>query len=129
MSTTSNPEHEDFCRHTSGCWLWDEETRLLERYRKFDVPQLKKFAIDSVDAEQCVSMTKRPEGWFNKVFRLVIDNDAVVIARIPNPNAGPPFLKTASEVATMEFARSVLGILVPKVLSWSGDSSNPVDSG
>lgn len=48
-------------------------------------------------------MTKLAEGGFNKVFRLVMDNDSIVIARIPNPNAGPPFKTTASEVATMDF--------------------------
>ncbi|KAH7406540.1 kinase-like domain-containing protein [Phaeosphaeria sp. MPI-PUGE-AT-0046c] len=54
-----------------------------------------------------------------------MDNGTIVIARIPNPNAGPPFKTTASEVATMEFARTVLEIPVPKVSSWSGKAENP----
>ncbi|KAF1840944.1 uncharacterized protein K460DRAFT_347404 [Cucurbitaria berberidis CBS 394.84] len=57
-----------------------------------------------------------------------MDDDNIVIARIPNPNAGPPFKTTASEVATMDFARTVLEIPVPRVLSWSGDAENPVES-
>ncbi|KAH6723680.1 kinase-like domain-containing protein [Leptodontidium sp. MPI-SDFR-AT-0119] len=57
-----------------------------------------------------------------------MDDGTIVIARIPNPNAGPPFKTTASEVATMDFARTVLGIPVPKVLSWSGEAENPVES-
>jgi hypothetical protein len=48
-------------------------------------------------------MSKLAEGGLHKVFRLVVDNGTIVIARIPNPNAGPPFKTTASEVATMDF--------------------------
>jgi len=47
-------------------------------------------------------MTKLAEGSFNKVFRLVMDNGNVAIARIPNPNAGPEYYTIASEVATMD---------------------------
>lgn len=43
-----------------------------------------------------------------------------VIARIPCPLAGPSHLVTASEVATLEFAREVLKLPVPQVLTWSG---------
>lgn len=43
------------------------------------------------------------EGEHNKVFLLVLDNGAEVVAKIPNPNAGPPHYTTASEVATMDF--------------------------
>ncbi|KAF2851214.1 hypothetical protein T440DRAFT_395295 [Plenodomus tracheiphilus IPT5] len=57
-----------------------------------------------------------------------MDNDSVVMARIPNPNAGPPFMTTASEVATMEFARDFLDIPVPKVLAWNGNIDNPAES-
>jgi len=50
-------------------------------------------------------MIKLAEGGYNKVFRLVMNDGKAVIARLPNPNAGPPFYTTASEVATMEFVR------------------------
>jgi hypothetical protein len=43
------------------------------------------------------------EGQYNKAFLLTMDNGAQVVARIPNPNAGPDFLTTASEVATLQF--------------------------
>lgn len=71
-------------------------------------------------------MTKLAEGGFNKVFRLVMDNGSVAIARIPNPNAGPAFKTTASEVATMDFVRTILGIPVPEVFAWSAEADNPV---
>jgi hypothetical protein len=44
----------------------------------------------------------------------------VVIARIPCPLAGPSYLVTASEVATLDFARIVLQLPVPRVITWSG---------
>lgn len=48
-------------------------------------------------------MTKIAEGGFNKIFRIVMDNNSTVIARIPYPNVGRSCKTTASEVATMEF--------------------------
>ncbi|PYH99089.1 hypothetical protein BO71DRAFT_415805 [Aspergillus ellipticus CBS 707.79] len=49
-----------------------------------------------------------------------------VIAKIPCPNAGPPSLTTASEVATLKFLRSRTSIQVPEVLAWSSDAANAV---
>lgn len=102
LPTTPDSQYEDFFRHTSGRWLWDEEQQLRERFRKFNVPELQRVAAESVGATVCVSMTKLAEGSFNKVFRLVMDDGKVAIARIPNPNAGPECYTTASEVATMD---------------------------
>jgi hypothetical protein len=59
----------------------------------------------SVNARACVFITNLAEGGFIKVFRLLMDDGSIVIARFPNPNAGPPYLMTASEVATMDFVR------------------------
>lgn len=67
--------------------------------------ELQRTAAESVGAQSCASITKLAEGGYNKVFRLVMDNGSVVIARIPNPNAGPAYKMTASEVATMDFVR------------------------
>jgi hypothetical protein len=44
-----------------------------------------------------------------------MDNGSEIIARIPHPNAGPPHLTTASEVATLTFLREQLQTDVPKV--------------
>jgi hypothetical protein len=43
------------------------------------------------------------EGQYNKAFILTMDNGMEVLAKLPNPNAGPKFFTTASEVATREF--------------------------
>jgi hypothetical protein len=107
MSTGSKPQqYELFFNYTSGRWLWNEEKELRERYIKFNVEELKRIAAESIGAKSCVSMIKLAEGGYNKVFKLVMDNGSVAIARIPCPNAGPPFKTTASEVATMDFVGS-----------------------
>lgn len=148
MTAYSNLTYEDFFRYSSGRWLWDEEAQLRKRYKRFNVHELKRIAASSIGAQACMSMTKLAEGGFNKVFRLVMDDNSIVIARIPNPNAGPPFKTTASEVATMDFvrhlsdsitearklifgflqARTILGIPVPKIFTWSAEADNPVGS-
>lgn len=103
MSACSDRDCEDYYRYTSGRWLWDEDSQLRERYKRFNVSELKNIAAKSIGAQTCVSVSKLAKGVFNKVFRLVMDDGTIVIARIPNPNAGPPFKTTASEVATMDF--------------------------
>lgn len=50
-----------------------------------------------------VKLVKCVEGQHNKAFILTMDNGSEVMAKIPNPNAGPAFYTTASEVATRQF--------------------------
>lgn len=76
---------------------------MQERYRKFDVSALKALAADSVGAQRCASMRKMAEGGSNRIFRLTMDNQKTVIARIPYPNHGSLLHEVASEVATMDF--------------------------
>ena len=63
---------------------------------------------------------------FNRVFLLGFDTGAEVIARLPFPIVGSPHLVTASEVATMGFARTVPEITVSRVPAWP---SRPNDIG
>ncbi|WEW58512.1 Phosphotransferase enzyme [Emydomyces testavorans] len=127
-----HPHDDDFFRYTTGRWLWDEENQLRKRYRRFNVDALKGVAARTLGgggARRCVAMSKIGEGNFNKVFRMQMDDGRVAMARIPHPNAGPEGYTTASEVATMEFARAVLGIPVPKVLAWNASlMGNPVEA-
>ncbi|EAW07758.1 aminoglycoside phosphotransferase family protein [Aspergillus clavatus NRRL 1] len=118
----------DLFRYTSGRWLWDEEQQLRDRFSPFNVPELQRIAAHSVGADTCTAIAKLAEGSFNKTFRLEMDNGLSVIARIPHPIAGPRYYTTASEVATMEFARTILGIPTPQVYAWNADVNNPVDS-
>lgn len=118
MAKTSLDSHE-FFNFTSGHWLYNEEARLRERHIKFNVEALQRVAANAAGAKRVNAMRKLPEGTYNKAFLLDLDNGDQVVARIPNPNAGPPAVITASEVATMKFANSVLDIPVPTVLAWS----------
>jgi hypothetical protein len=67
-----------------------------------------------------------PEGLDNKALMISLDKGSEVCARLSTPNAGPSFYTNASEVATRELIRTVLDIPVPKIYSYSLDSSNPV---
>ncbi|KAL1856153.1 hypothetical protein Plec18170_004022 [Paecilomyces lecythidis] len=69
---------------------------------------------------------KYREGLYNKAFLITFDDGTEVVAKLPNPNAGPKRFTTASEVATMDYVRRRLEIPVPKVLTWSSDASNDV---
>jgi hypothetical protein len=103
MSACPDRDYEDYYRYTSGGWLWDEDSQLRERYKGFNISELKKTAAKSVGAKTCVSMSKLAEGRFNKVFRLAMNDGTIVIARTSSSKAGLPFRTTASEVATMDF--------------------------
>lgn len=94
-----------------------------------------------------IQVMKYREGQYNKAFLLTFDNGFEVVAKLPNPNAGPQHWTTASEVATMDYvsdcpyqlmlkfklksgwkARTILNLPVPRVLSWDCDASNPIES-
>jgi hypothetical protein len=59
---------------------------------------------------------------------LTLDNGAEIIAKIPDPNAGPTYFTVACEVATLQFLRDVLESLILKVLRWSSGSKAPVEA-
>ncbi|KAF1828217.1 hypothetical protein BDW02DRAFT_635315 [Decorospora gaudefroyi] len=116
-----------FC-YTSGRWLWNEREQLEARYRRFDVSSLQQAACQAVGANKCISFKKIGEGNYNKAYRLEMKDGQKIIAKVPHPNSGPRVLTTASEVATMEFARTILNIPVPRVLAWSATDQNPVQA-
>ncbi|CAI7609511.1 unnamed protein product [Penicillium crustosum] len=66
------------------------------------------------------------EGGFSKVLLMQKENGMEVIAKIPCRIAGPAVLTTECEVGVLEFLRKHTSIPVPRVLSWSSDSSNIV---
>jgi hypothetical protein len=114
--------------HRTDVGSFNEEMRLKERYRKFNVDALKKVAADTV-GRGCISIAKLAEGGNCKIFLLVMEDGFEIIAKIPMPIIGPAYHLTASEVATMEFMKKELSFPVPKVYTWSGSSSpdiNPI---
>ncbi len=48
-------------------------------------------------------LLKCKEGMNSKAYLLTMDNGMEVLAKLPNPCAGPSFYTTASEVATRTF--------------------------
>lgn len=103
ISSNNGADNEEFFRYTSGRWLWNEQERLRERYRPFDVDRLKDIAAHVTGAQRCVTMCKLAEGGFNKVFRLTMNDGQTLIARIPNQTSDTVSYSLASEVATMDF--------------------------
>ncbi|KAH7364833.1 kinase-like domain-containing protein [Rhexocercosporidium sp. MPI-PUGE-AT-0058] len=115
-----------FYKYTSGRWLWNEQYHLSRRYVEFDLPGLLHVSAQAIGASSCVKVEKLPEGNFSKVFLITMDDDRELIAKLPNPNAGQPHFMTASEAATMDYVRNVLGIPAPQVYGWSSSTDNPV---
>ncbi|KAF2748369.1 hypothetical protein M011DRAFT_493763 [Sporormia fimetaria CBS 119925] len=108
--------------------LWNEQEQQRVRYRRFNVPNLQRAACQAIGAHNCISREKIGEGNYNKAYRLTMGDGRKVIAKIPHPNAGPAGRTTSSEVAIMEYARSVLNLPVPRVLKWSATAQNPVEA-
>ncbi|GAA85831.1 phosphotransferase enzyme family protein [Aspergillus luchuensis IFO 4308] len=81
---------------------------LAARYRDFNLDNLLEAAVQATgrNGTQCVKVLKCLEGQYNKAFVLTMNNGEELVARLPNPNAGPPFYTTASEVATRHFVCS-----------------------
>ncbi|RDW58557.1 Altered inheritance of mitochondria protein [Aspergillus mulundensis] len=126
LSTSPPALPDEFFRNTSRRWIFNETDRLKERFVKFRPTELQRIAGEAVQQDYCPDMSKFAEGGFNRVFLLRAKNGREVIARIPTPIAGPSHYTTASEVATMDFLRTVLKLPVPKVLGYSATSDNPV---
>jgi hypothetical protein len=80
---------------------------MAKRKVQFDMNALAQIAATSIGAKRCISVKKCPDGQYNKVFLMMTDDGREVIAKVPNPNAGIPHLTTASEVATMDFVRTL----------------------
>ncbi|PWY86556.1 hypothetical protein BO94DRAFT_557014 [Aspergillus sclerotioniger CBS 115572] len=126
LSSRSSPPREDFFKNTSRRWIMNENDRGKERYVKFDPNELQRVAGRAIGEDHCPFIIKLAEGGFNKVFLLRASSGKEVIARIPTPIAGPSHYTTASEVATMDFLRGIIGIPIPKVLAYSTSATNPV---
>ncbi|EEH07563.1 phosphotransferase enzyme family protein [Histoplasma capsulatum G186AR] len=113
-----SPDHE-FFRYTRDRFIQNEAHEMAQRYIHFDVKELAHVGAAAVGAKSCLNIEKYLDGMYNKAFLLTLDNGMQAVAKIPNPNAGLPHLTTASEVATMEFVRSVCKTPVPQVYSWN----------
>lgn len=89
--------------YTRGRFVCNEEHEMSQRYTCFNVDELARVAARAVGSRSCISIQKYPDGMYNKVMLLTMDDGNQVVAKVPNPNAGKPHFTTASEVATMDF--------------------------
>ncbi|KAJ0413319.1 kinase-like domain-containing protein [Aspergillus carlsbadensis] len=121
--------NESLFGFTRGRFLTNERQELAQRHAPFNVDELAKLAAEATTGNgrrTCVGIEKLADGMHNKAIRFTMDDGFQVIGKVPNPNAGLPHYTTASEVATMDFMRSVFDTPVPKVFSWSSSADNPV---
>ncbi|KAF8519327.1 kinase-like domain-containing protein [Hysterangium stoloniferum] len=121
-------EMEKLFRYTRGRWLYNEREQNEIRYIRFNSEELVRVTCEATGTRSCTLFTKLEEGYalgsYNKAFCLTLDDSSRVIARLPCPLAGPSYEVTASEVATLQFAREVLRLPVPRVITWSGAKRN-----
>ncbi|KAL3478146.1 kinase-like domain-containing protein [Aspergillus californicus] len=117
-----------------GRFLTNETRELAQRHAPFNVDELAKLAVRAAEAtsdgrRKCIDIKKLADGMHNKAIRFTMDDGFQVIGKVPNPNAGLRHYTTTSEVATMDFMRSVLDTPVPKIFSWNSSADNPVAAG
>ncbi|KAL3455672.1 hypothetical protein BJX64DRAFT_297366 [Aspergillus heterothallicus] len=117
-SCNANP---DWFHYTRGRFVTNEAHEMLIRHVEFDMSELAKCAAESVGFPhtECTQIEKFPDGMYNKAFLFTMQDGIQVVGKVPNPNAGRAHYTTASEVATMDFARNELQTPVPRVLAWS----------
>lgn len=103
----------------------NNDLRLEERRREFDVDELCRLAAESVGrkSQDIVKFMKLAEGGFNRTFLITMNCGFEMVARIPYPVTVPKFYAIASEVTTMRFLRSC-GLPVPKVYDYSPSPEN-----
>jgi hypothetical protein len=138
--------------YTSGRWLRSDKLERDSRYISFDFDLLCKRVIDLCPGAVSIANYDKKEGGFNRVFIFTTDNAKRIVARLPFALAGPPRLRTSSEVATIKYCmfasmgwlldgivtpatyifpilvQSHTGIPIPEILDWNDDASNPIGS-
>ncbi|KAK0229849.1 hypothetical protein EDD85DRAFT_939640 [Armillaria nabsnona] len=102
-----------------GEWLWNSALQRSVRHVKFNVDALRDISSSAVGAQSCIRFETLAQGAYNKLFLLEFDNGAEAVARLPCSLVGNVHMSTASEVATMEYVREIVGKPAPRVLAWS----------
>lgn len=122
---TSSVNNEVLFAYSSGRFLYNEETRLRERYVKFNVSALKDVLTTCIGHGGVKHLVKLSEGGFNRVILATMEDGFRAIVKIPFWVSVPKTYATASEVATLSYLRAK-GFPVPKVYDWSSTLENPV---
>ncbi|KZT08926.1 protein kinase subdomain-containing protein PKL/CAK/Fmp29 [Laetiporus sulphureus 93-53] len=129
MSDSPADSPDDRFNYSSGRWLVNNDLRLEERRREFNVDELCRLAAQSVgrSSQDIAKFMKLAEGGFNRTFLITMHGGFEMVARIPYPVTVPKFYAIASEVATMRFLRSS-GLPVPEVYDYSPSSDNAAET-
>ncbi|KAJ7606625.1 protein kinase subdomain-containing protein PKL/CAK/Fmp29 [Roridomyces roridus] len=116
--------------YTSGRWLANDALRLSERRTVFNVAELRLLAAQSVgrSSSDILSFTKLAECGCNRSFLITMRDGFKMIARIPYPHNQPSYYLLASEVATMDYLRSVVGIPTPDLYGYSAGKDNAAET-
>lgn len=85
---------ENLFRVTRGRFVVNEEHQMAMPYQPFNAIELGKIAASAIGSRACLKIEKCADGLCNKVFYLTMDDGKVVVAKIPHPNAGPPYYIT-----------------------------------
>ncbi|KAH8434940.1 uncharacterized protein LDX57_012572 [Aspergillus melleus] len=103
-------DEADLYRYERYRWLTEEPRKLAMRYRKLNLQALVDASVKASGhgGNECVKLLKCVEGQFNKAFVLTMSSGDEIVARLPNPNAGPAFFTVASEVATRHLVGEVV---------------------
>ncbi|KAF4550160.1 Phosphotransferase enzyme-like protein 1 [Elsinoe fawcettii] len=115
---------DDYFGFPHGRFVNNDKHEQRQRCVQYDIEELGRIAARAVGSNSCCSARRLPDGMYNKVLLMTMDDAKKAVAKLPYPSAGPAGLITASEVATMEFVRSKLDTPVPRVLAWNADKEN-----
>ncbi|KAJ0422250.1 kinase-like domain-containing protein [Aspergillus carlsbadensis] len=127
FSTSPGTTTQDLFSYTSGRFLYNEKTRLRERYVKFDPGAL----LSEVEKHlgpshgRAAHVAKLAEGGYNRVFSVAMEDGFEAVVKIPYLFTGPKHYATASEAATLTYLHS-RGIPVPEVYGYSSSKNNQV---
>ncbi|PSN74907.1 hypothetical protein BS50DRAFT_628163 [Corynespora cassiicola Philippines] len=107
LASVDTPNNISLFSCTSVRYLFNENTRLKERYVEFNVGILQHAAEDSVGNKhgKFISTKKLAEGDFNPVFVLKMQEGFELIAKTRYHITRPEYFATASEAATLTFLR------------------------
>ncbi|EPQ52638.1 hypothetical protein GLOTRDRAFT_46606 [Gloeophyllum trabeum ATCC 11539] len=122
-TSTATDENSTLFNYTAGRWLYNESAQNAARFVPFNIEAASAVVCEAVGAASVDTFQKIGEGAQNRVFLLHCSNGKEAVLRIPFGLAGCGYSTVASEVATTEFSREVLGLPAPRVLAWSGDAT------
>ncbi|KAJ7623719.1 protein kinase subdomain-containing protein PKL/CAK/Fmp29 [Roridomyces roridus] len=129
FKTAAHPPNDLF-DYTSGRWIFNDALRLSERRTVFNVSGLRLLAAQSVGRKpsDVLSLTKLAEAGFNRCFLITMRDGFKMVARLPYPYNRPSYHVLASEVATMDYLRGVVGIPIPEVYGYAPRKDNAAET-